>query len=131
MPRLAPRWHAPLVVVVVAALGLLGVATATAFGQAGGADTATGQTMAQTTLPDGHHAERSLLAGRAPAIVVSPADHLRSPARHGVPFVAVVGAAVACLVLAPAGAVPIAASMRPSALPRHARERGPPSLNML
>jgi hypothetical protein len=113
MPRRALRWIAPLLVAVVASLGLVGGAAA-----------------APTPGPQaGDHAAWSLPGGDTPAIVQITADHLRpSLARPGVAALAVAAVALA----APAGRPPPPARRR-AVPPRRApavpwHRRGPPLL---
>lgn len=120
MPRPGLRPSALVLALMVAALGLLGVA---ARGGPAPGDL-TGPAEQAASPQDG--AEGSLLAPDTPAIVQVTADHLRSSVRHGAPVATFVGVALAGLLLVPVGAV---AQVRvPIRLARlvHVRRRGPP-----
>jgi hypothetical protein len=123
MLRPAQRRHVPLLAVLVAVLGLLGVAAADQLAPGGGRG---GSPVEHAVPGDDDAADVSLLAGDTPALVQATADHLRSTA-HGAPLVTVLGAALVGLAGARALVAALAAvSLRPVPV-AHVRRRGPPA----
>jgi hypothetical protein len=124
MPRSAPRRLVPLLAVMVAVLGLLGLAVTDEVSPPAGADAVP---VEHIGTPHDDGADLALLAGETPVVVRVTVDHLRSAA-HGAPLVTVAGAAFAGLAVARALVAALAAaSMRPAPVV-HVRRRGPPAL---
>jgi len=123
MTRLGQRWSAPLLALAVAALGLVGVVAAGEFARLDRAAPA-----GQAVPSHDDRSEWSLVARDMPAVIQTTADHVRSSVRHGAPVTTLVGAALACLVLAPTGAVSVSAVSICRAPLAPVRRRGPPAL---
>ncbi len=124
MPRSSPRRLVPLLAVLVAVLGLLGVAASDAVTPPAGADAVR---VEHTAPRHDDRADLSLLAGGTPVVVQATVDHLRSAA-HGAPLVTVVGAALGGLAAARALVAALAAASTRPAPVVHVRRRGPPAL---
>jgi hypothetical protein len=123
MFRISPRWFAPLVVVLVASLGLFAATADRAVAPA--------EPQRVTSESDAVPGAALLAAsrrGQDAAVVRPPSARARATVTKGVPLVVVLGGALAWLAVRALGLAPW---LGPSAHPpprTYVRRRGPPAL---